>query len=237
MTEVYGLIFDVDGVIADTEPLNARVTIRVLGDMFGLRDVKPEDFAAGFGRGAEAYVKAGAHIHGLELSDEQAKAAADLREQYLVEALHKEPLPAFPGVLKLIRAALSRPEFRLAIATSASRDLSQAILESAKVPYKHMACVSGSEVKKKKPDPELFLAAARRMSLAPARCVVFEDAPSGVQAAKAAAAHCIAVTNTVPAAELAEADVICDSLEKVDLATIRSLVDRNPPSEPRRSSR
>ncbi len=237
MMELYGLIFDVDGVIADTEPLNARVTIRVLEEMYGLRGLKPEDFAAGVGRGAEAYVKAGAHSHGLELSDEQAKAAARLRERYLIEALHQEPLPAFPGVLDLIQAALSRPEFRLAIATSASRDLSRAILESARVPYQQMAYVSGSEVKKKKPDPELFLAAARRMSLAPARCVVFEDAPSGVQAARAAVAHCIAVTNTVPAGELAGADLVCDSLEKVDLATIRSLVDGNRPPKPRRSSR
>jgi beta-phosphoglucomutase len=226
MAELCGLIFDVDGVIADTEPLNARVTIRVLKDRFGLEGVSDKDFAAGIGRGAEAYVKAGAKTHGLELTDEQAKTAAQLRERYLIEALHEEPLPAFPGVLKLIFATLDDPDFRLAIATSASRDLSRAILESAGVPYDRMAYVSGSEVKKKKPDPELFLTAARRIHLAPARCVVFEDAPSGVQAAQAAGTHCIAVTNTVPAQELFVADLVCESLERVDLATVRSLVDR-----------
>jgi beta-phosphoglucomutase-like phosphatase (HAD superfamily) len=89
-----------------------------------------------------------------------------------------------------------------------------------------MAYVSGSEVKKKKPDPELFLTAARRMRLVPARCVVFEDAPSGVQAARAAGTRCIAVTNTVPEPELAAADLVCDSLARVDLATVRGLVDR-----------
>src|SRR4030042_338023 len=112
MPQLYGLIFDVDGVIGDTEPLNAKVTIRVLGDMFGLQGVAPEDFAAGFGRGAEAYVKAGARVHGLELTDEQTAATARLREQYLIEALRKEPLPWFPGVLTLIHEALSRAEFR-----------------------------------------------------------------------------------------------------------------------------
>jgi beta-phosphoglucomutase-like phosphatase (HAD superfamily) len=89
-----------------------------------------------------------------------------------------------------------------------------------------MAYVSGSEVKRKKPDPELFLTAARRMDLAPARCAVFEDAPSGVQAARAAGAVCIAVTNTASAEELAGANLVCASLERIDLATIRSLVDR-----------
>jgi len=225
MPQLYGLIFDVDGVIADTEPLNARVTIRVLKDMFGLEGVADGDFEAGIGRGAEAYVKAGATAHGLELTDEQAQAAAQVRERYLIEALHQEPLPAFPGVLPLIQAGLADPNIRLAIATSASRDLSRAILESAGVPYQRMAYVSGSEVTKKKPDPGLFLTAAQRMSLPPGRCVVFEDAPSGVQAAAAAGNRCIAVTNSVPAAELAAADVVCDSLERIGLATVRSLID------------
>jgi HAD superfamily hydrolase (TIGR01509 family) len=226
MPQQYGLIFDVDGLIADTEPLNARVTIRVLQDMFGLDGVAAEDFAAGVGRGAEAYVKAGATAHGRELTDDQAKTAAQWRERYLIEALHREPLPAFPGVLTLIQAALDHPDFRTAIATSASRELSQAILDAVGAPYRRMAYVSGSEVKEKKPDPELFLTAARRMDLAPARCVVFEDAPSGVEAAQAAGAACIAVTNTASAQELFGADLVCSSLERIDLATIRALVDR-----------
>jgi len=228
MSTAYGLIFDIDGLIADTEPLNARVTIRLFEEMFGLRGVQAEDFAAGFGRGAEAYVKAGAAVHGLELTEKQTAAAAHLREQYLIEALRRESLPAFPGVQALIRAASAQPEFRLAIATSASRELSQAILQSAGVAADWQAYVSGSDVQKKKPDPELFLTAAGQMRLAPSRCVVFEDAPSGVQAARAAGARCIAVTNTVPAAELAGADCVCDSLERIDLATVRSLLGGNP---------
>jgi HAD superfamily hydrolase (TIGR01509 family) len=225
MTVKYGLIFDVDGLIANTEPLNARVTIRVLREMFGLRGVKPEDFSAGFGRGAEAYVKAGAKTHGLELTDEQAHAAAQVRERYLVEAVKKEGLPAFPGVLELIDAGLASDQFRLSIATSAAQELSAVLLDAVHVPYQRMSYVSGSDVTRKKPDPEIFLIAIRRIGLAASRCVVFEDAPSGVQAAKAAGAKCIAVTNTVPAAELAGADLICESLEQVNLETIRRLVD------------
>jgi HAD superfamily hydrolase (TIGR01509 family) len=225
MSAMYGLIFDVDGLIANTEPLNARVTIRVLADMFGLGGVKAEDFAAGFGRGAEAYVKAGARVHGLDLTDEQAHAAAELRERYLVESVREEGLPAFPGVLKLIEDALKSQGFRPAIATSATQELSEAILTAVKVPYRRMVYVSGSDVTKKKPDPQIFLIAIDRLGIEAARCVVFEDAPSGVQAAKSAGAKCIAVTNTVPAEELAGADLICDSLEKVNLEMIRSLVD------------
>ena len=228
MSTLHGLIFDVDGVIADTEPVNARVTIKVLEDMFGLRGVKPEDFDAGIGKGAEKYVKAGADAHGLTLTEKQITAAADLREHYLIETIRTEPLPAFSGVLDLINAALQRRDFRLAIATSGSLELSRAILESAKVPYQKMVYVTGSEITRKKPDPELFLAAASRMSIKPAHCVVIEDAPSGVQAAKAAGAKCIAVTNSTTAANLSQADLVCDSLEQINLDTIQKLIDKLP---------
>ncbi len=224
MVQLYGLIFDVDGVIADTEPINAKVTIRVFEDMFGLKGVRAEDFAEGIGKGAERYVKAAADVHGLQLTERQIKAAAQLREQYLIKAMQEEPLPAFPGVLELISGALQRQDFRLAIATSATLELSRAILESTKVPYHKMVYVTGSEISRKKPDPELFLVAASRMGILPANCVVFEDAPSGVQAAKAAGAKCISVTNSTAAENLSQADLICDSLEQIDLETIRKLI-------------
>jgi HAD superfamily hydrolase (TIGR01509 family) len=227
MNKLYGLIFDVDGVIADTEPVNAKVTIRVFEDVFGLKSVKPEDFAEGIGKGAEKYVKAAADVHGLQLTEQKIKAAAQLREQYLIKAMQEEPLPAFPGVLELINGALQRQDFLLAIATSASLELSRAILESAKVPYQKMVYVTGSEIKRKKPDPELFLVAASRMGILPANCVVFEDAPSGVQAAKAAGAKCIAVTNSTTAENLSQADLICNSLEQINLTTIIELIEKN----------
>ncbi|MBN1506662.1 MAG: HAD family phosphatase [Sedimentisphaerales bacterium] len=225
MSKRYGLIFDVDGLIADTEPLNAKVTIRVFEDMFGVRGVRPEDFAAGIGRGAEVFVRAAADVHHIDLTDEQVVEAAQLREQYLIRAMYEEGVPAFPGVLALIHAALSKPEFRLAIATSASLELSRAILESTQVPYQPMAYVCGSDVTKKKPDPQIFLLAAGKIGIEPGRCVVFEDAPSGVQAAKAAGTKCIAVTNSAPAEELAVADLLVDSLRRVGLETIRNLLD------------
>jgi beta-phosphoglucomutase-like phosphatase (HAD superfamily) len=156
MNKLYGLIFDVDGVIADTEPVNAKVTIRVFEGMFGLKGVKPEDFTAGIGKGAEKYVKAAADVHGLTLTDEQIKTAAQLREQYLIKAIKEEPLPVFPGVLELINMALQRQDFRLAIATSATLELSRAILESAKVPYQKMVYVNGSEITRKKARPGAF---------------------------------------------------------------------------------
>jgi HAD superfamily hydrolase (TIGR01509 family) len=229
MSKLYGLIFDVDGVIADTEAVNAKVTARVFEELFGLRPVRDEDFTAGIGRGDEEYVRAGARTHGLELSDEQAKAGTRLREKYFMDALVKAPLPIFGGVRELIDAALANGNFRLAIATSGSFEKSRAIVKSVKVPYEKMVHVSGNDVKRRKPAPDLFLLAAERLEIEPGRCVVIEDAPDGVRAAKAAGAKCIAVTNTTTPDKLAEADLICDSLEQINLDVIQELIDSNRP--------
>ncbi len=227
MDKLYGLIFDVDGVIADTEAVNARASIKVFAELFGLEGVVRKDFEAGLGRGAEEYVKAAARVQGLELTEEQIKKATQVRQEYFLKILSQEPLPAFPGVLELMDKAMQREDFRLAIATSGTLEKSRAVLEAANVPYKKMVYINGDHVKNKKPDPELFLLAAERMDIAPVNCVVIEDAPNGVQAAKAAGAKCIAVTNSTNAENLCEADLVCDSLEQINLDVIKMLIQKS----------
>jgi HAD superfamily hydrolase (TIGR01509 family) len=227
MDKLYGLIFDVDGVIADTEAVNARASIKVFADLLGVEGVVRKDFEAGLGRGAEEYVKAGAKVHGLELTEEQIKKTTQVRQEYFLKILSQEPLPPFPGVLELIDKAMKEKNFRLAIATSGTLEKSRAVLEAANVPYRKMVYINGDHVKNKKPDPELFLLAAERMGIEPADCVVIEDAPNGVQAAKAAGAKCIAVTNSTNAENLSEADLVCDSLEKINLDVIKMLIQKN----------
>ncbi|MBN1817409.1 MAG: HAD family phosphatase [Sedimentisphaerales bacterium] len=220
----YGLIFDVDGVIADTEGINARASIRMFEELFGLAGVCRDDFEKGLGRGAAAYVRAAAQVHGFEMTEEQVKQATHRRQENIVAILKKEPSPAFPGVLDLMHAAMESTDFRVAIATSSSRAISEAVLKAAQIPYQNFTYITGSDVTRKKPDPELFLTAAARSGIDPTRCVVFEDAPDGVKAAKAAGAKCIAITNSATADKLTEADRIVDSLAQIDLETIRRLL-------------
>jgi HAD superfamily hydrolase (TIGR01509 family) len=224
MSTLYGLIFDVDGVIADTEAINARASIRIFEDLFGIKGVKREDFEAGLGRGAEEYVKAAAGVHGLELTEEQVEKATKLRQEYFLNILSEEPLSTFPGVLELMDKAMKNQDFRVAIATSGTLEKSRAVLKSAKIPFERMVYITGSDVKNKKPDPELFLLSAERMGIEPANCVVIEDAPNGVQSAKAAGAKCIAVTNSTNAENLSEADLVCSSLEQINLQTVINLI-------------
>jgi len=222
MKPPFGLIFDVDGVIADTEAVNARASIKVFADLFDLNDVQRADFEAGLGRGAEAYIRAAAEQHDFEMSAEQVEDATAARQDYFLRMLAADPLPAFPGVLELMMAAFASDDFEVAIATSSTRRKSEAVLKSAGISYTQMVYVNGDDVTHKKPDPELFLIASDRIGVPPGRCVVIEDAPNGVLAAKAAGCQCIAVTNSTTAAKLSQADLVVDNLS---LVTLQDIID------------
>lgn len=220
----YGLIFDVDGVIADSERINAQASISVFTELFGIDGVQRQDFELGLGRGAKEYMRAAARVHGRELTDDEAEAAAAKRQQNFFDILKNEPLPAFPGVLELIHAGMAHPDWSVAIATSSVREKSQAVLKSAKVPYDQLVYITGSDVKRKKPDPELFQIAASRLGLPGERCVVLEDAPDGVTAAKAAGCACIAITNSTTPDKLQQADRIVTSVADIGLTDLLAVI-------------
>jgi HAD superfamily hydrolase (TIGR01509 family) len=221
----HGLIFDIDGVMVDSEPVNARASIRVLAEECGLAGVCREDFAAGLGRGAEAYLQAAAAVHGTVLDPPTLARAVAARERGIIARLTAEGLPARPGVLALLRSALADPAFGVAIASSAARDLAIAMLDAAGVPWREVVLVAGDQVRRRTPDPELFLTAVGRLGLSPGDCLVVEDAPDGVAAARAAGCRCLAVTGSVPPAELTAADRIVEGLVDIDLAFVRALID------------
>ena len=219
-----GIIFDVDGVIADTEAVNAEASIAMFADEFGIQGVARADFSEGVGRGAAAYVQAAARCHGRELTATEVARATEVRQTYFLQILRERPLPAFPGVLELIEAALANASsYKLAIATSSTREKSGAVLASAGIPVHRMVYVCGDDVTHKKPDPELFLTASARLNLDPKVCVVVEDAPNGIAAAKAAGACGIGVTNSFPEEALTGANLVVASLDQVSLDVIDSL--------------
>lgn len=221
---LFGIIFDVDGVLADTEAVNARASIKVFEDMFAVHCVRREDFTPGLGRGAEAYMLAAARAHGISMSAEELAFAVAARQENFLASLKQEPLEPFPGVRELIGAALGDGRFTVAIATSSTREKSGAVLAALGIPVWDMTCVTGSDVRRKKPDPELFETAIMRLGLPPRACVVVEDAPDGVAAAHAAGCRCIAVTNSTSRDRLRRADRIVGSLAETDLVEIVELL-------------
>ena len=212
-----GLIFDVDGVVADTERINAQASVAMFQELYGVA-VQPEDFLPFIGTGAQRYVGGVAEKYGVAID---VPAATARRQENFFAILEREGLPAYPGVLELMQAGCDAQDVRTAIATSSARDKAFAVLAATGVNLDWFdAVVTGSDVTHKKPDPELYQTAIGKLGLSPSQCVVIEDAPAGIEAAHAAGARVIAVANTVSADALAAADRIVATIAEVTLDSL-----------------
>ena len=144
------------------------------------------------------------------LPDRDVEAAvARINEIELVDVDGIVPLPG------AVRALAAVPGGRAAIVTSCSTPLAGVRVRAAGLRVPEVV-VTADDVERGKPDPAPFLLAARRLGVSPAQCLVVEDAPLGLQAARAAGMATLAVTTTTPAEELA-ADVVVGTLDDVDL--------------------
>lgn len=217
------MIFDVDGVVADTEALNARASVMMFAELYGVQ-VQASDFVRFVGTGDERYVEGVAEQYGVTID---TAAAVQRRKDNFFRLLAKEPLPAMPGVLELVQAARDDAEWRVAIATSGNKDKQFPVITGTGLCLDWFdAVITGDDVSRKKPDPQIYLVTAERLGVEPGKCVVFEDAPAGVMAAKTAGMRCVAVTSSVSRDQLTRADVIVDSLAQVSLAVLTELLAR-----------
>lgn len=206
------ILFDMDGVLCDSEPLIAEAACRMFAERHGVR-VQPSDFHPFVGTGEDRYLGGVAEKYGVTLRRPDDKAR--------VYEIYLEIIPGrlrpLPGVREFIAAARAGG-WRLAVATSADRiKLEGNLREIGLPPETFDAAVVGEDIERKKPAPDIFLLAARRVGVPPERCVVVEDAVSGVQAAKAAGARCLGLTGTYTAEALraAGADWTADGLDRV----------------------
>jgi len=218
----WAMIFDVDGVVADTEVLNARASVMMFAELHATQ-VQPEDFREFVGTGDERYVEGVAEKYDVAIDTE---AAVERRKENFFKLLRDEPLPAMPGVTELVQVGRDATDCRIAIATSGNQDKQFPVIEGTGLKLEWFdVVITGEDVSRKKPDPQIYLVTAECLGIAPACCVVFEDAPAGVAAAKAAGMTCVAVTSSVGADELQQADLVVDSLAEVDIQLLRQMLD------------
>lgn len=217
----YGLIFDVDGVIADTEPLSTRATNQTFWDLYKV-SIKADDSLAFMGATTEMHLLGIATKYNVSIDLEQALAT---KQTFLFEALDEAGPVIFPGVESLYCRAAELVDWKLALATSSDRIRSEKTLAKAGLDTSLLnAWLTGNDISKPKPDPEIYQAAALAIGVSPAQCVVIEDSVAGIAAAKEAGMACIGVTNTFPGEELRQADQIVDSLESVDMTLLHDLI-------------
>jgi beta-phosphoglucomutase len=194
-----GVIFDMDGVLVLSEPFTARASIRMFAEKG--YTVAPEEFRPFIGMGEDRFIGGVAEARGIPLDPARDKA-----HTYAIYLdLIKGHLKALPGVREFV-AACRAHGLALAVASSADAIKVEGNLgEIGLPPSTFDVVVDGSQVARKKPAPDIFLEACRRLGLEPAACLVIEDALSGVAAAKAAGCRCLAVTTSFPADRLAAA--------------------------------
>ena len=199
------VLFDMDGVIVDSEPLHVaafKQTLKQYG--YTLTDTAYRQYFAGHTdrEGYQNYFAA-KHI----TTDVEMIVTATASTFKSMARGHIKPLP---GVVPLIKQLHSK--VKLAVVTGSVRPEAELALQECGLQQYFDVIVTGDDVKHGKPSPEGFLQAAYKLRVAVEDCVIVEDSPPGLQAAQAANIAAIAVTNTHSAKELAGATKIVDQL-------------------------
>lgn len=221
----HAVIFDCDGVIADTEPLHLRAFREVLAPLgITISDAEYGERYLGFDdRGVFTEVLA---AHGRPPAPaEVARLIAEKARRF--RGVLEAEARIYPGVVDFVRSLAEVP---LAVASGALRAEVEIVLRRAGVRDAFTAIVAAEDVRAGKPDPEGFCVALGALrecadTIVPETCLVVEDSLAGVEAARRAGMRCLAVTNSYPAAALGAADLVVSSLEGVTLADLRALFD------------
>lgn len=211
-----GVIFDMDGVLIDSAAPHLK-SWQHLADEQGGR-ITPAQFADTFGRHNQDIIP---QLFGA-VSPDRLLQLADRKEEIYRNLVRVNP-PLMPGASDLM-SALHRAGTRLAIGSSGPPANIELVLEALGVRGLVSNIVSGADVTRGKPDPQVFTLACTRLSLSPARCVVIEDAPVGIEAARAAGTRSVAVCTYHPRRAFAHADVVVDRLADLQIATLHALV-------------
>jgi len=216
----HAVIFDVDGVLVDSYRPHFQ-SWQALAERHGIAMTEPQ-FATTFGRTSKAIIE---YFWGEGLTAEKIAELDDEKEALYREIIERD-FPAMDGAAELIDALHSAG---LVLAVGSSGPPENVELSLAKLGRRHRftAAVTGRDVTRGKPDPQVFQVAAERLGLAPVNCAVIEDAPAGIAAANAAGMTSIALTGTADREKLSDADLIVDSLRELSTEGIVGLIDNH----------
>lgn len=215
---MYGAIFDMDGVLVDSNETHFLAFQRI-----GVEIGVPFDRAMlerSFGRHNN-------QIFPMWLGPDLPPARVTelaLRKEAIYRELAAGSLQAVPGAVDLLRA-LRQAGWRIAIGSSGPGENVRLAIEVLGIAADLDAVVTGDDVAQGKPAPDVFLLAVERLGLPPRRCLVLEDAPNGVRAARAAGVPVLAITTSCPAKDL-PADRVVTSFAGLGAADLAAVVEQ-----------
>ena len=208
------VLWDMDGVLVDSAEYHYAAWREALARE-GV-DLSYDAFRATFGQRNDTILR---YLLGPDLPDSEVARIGDLKESLYRELVQTRGITPLSGVLDWL-ACLRDQGWRQAIASAAPRANVDAIVRALGIAHYFGAITSSEDVTRGKPDPQVYLIAAQRLGVPPARCVVVEDAPAGVEGARRAGMRCIGVTSTHPHLDAdlvvaALSDLPADSFEKL----------------------
>jgi len=217
MDSSIGVIFDMDGVLVDSAAAHFQ-SWRLLAQEHSGK-VTAEEFNRTFGRQNRDIIPM---LFG-QVSDARLEQLADRKEQIYRDLIRAEP-PIVPGAVGLLRA-LYDAGARLAVGSSGPRENIELVLDAMDVRGCIRVVVSSDDVTRGKPDPQVFTMAADRLGIPASRCVVIEDAPAGIEAARAAGALAVAVLIYHPRSAFGPADLVVQRLADLSASELLSLAE------------
>lgn len=217
-TKLDAVLFDMDGVIIDSEPLWSEAEKRLLARRN--LSYSPSLKTAMMGRDAKGAVRLLREHYSLTDSVEELIG----ERNHLIAELFKEDLKTIPGALELVRSVIAEGIIT-GLVSSSSQPLIELALEKIGATGLFAITLSGDQVARGKPAPDVYITAAERLGVKPEHCLVIEDAPHGVAAAKHAGMCCLAIDTSVNVVELTTADRVVSGFEEVDIQLLQSLME------------
>lgn len=208
-----GVIFDMDGVIINSEPVHYEAYRQVLEELGCEEEYTYEIYQKTVGSTQYRVVEEIINRFGLTLSVEEIQDRG-LKKQS--EIFKTEGYPPVPGAVELIRK-LHNAGLKLAVASSSVEALIEESIRGIGVTEYFDRMVSADTLDKPKPEPDVFLLAAQELGLSPDECIIIEDSENGVLAAKAAGIPCVGYINPDSGKQdLSAADILVEGFEEID---------------------
>ncbi len=210
-----GAIFDLDGVIVHTVPIHFKAWQKMFseyGKEFSFQDYKDKVDGIPRSRGVRAIL--------TELSEEELNKAATRKQDYFLEFLEKEGITVYDSTINLVKE-LKKENIKVSVISSSKNCLH--ILQRAGIDVLFEVIITGNDIKKGKPDPDVFLLAAQRLGLKSEECLVLEDAVLGIEAACRAKMKCVGIDRYHSPKRLSKANIVVSDLSEVNFDKLKKL--------------
>jgi len=215
------IIFDFDGVIADSEPTHERA-IRAAAQAVEMDVSHALYLTQIIGLDDRDTFRVIAKANGRTLDDAELADLTDEKQRLFTELVHAGSVRAFPGSVELIRSAAERVP--IAVCSGAVRLEVALILDRFGISDLFRCLVTADDVPSAKPDPAGYIKAADRLGCSPSGCVAIEDTAKGISAGKAAGLRVAAVCHSLPADQLDQADLVVPTILDLTVDRLASIV-------------